>query len=754
MSGKPSSAHRGQVTRSLDPHDTNDLYRLLVEQVQDYAIFALDPEGRVRTWNPGAQRFKGYTADEIIGKSFSVFYTPEDMARARPQTLLEIAKRSGRAEDEGWRVRKDGSRFWASVLITALRDEQGSLIGFSKITRDLTERRAAEERERRFAAEQAAHAATAAKAQELEILNARLQDQTVELEAQTEEAQSLTEELEQANEQLQITLEEAEKARDAEKAAERFSRTILESITDPFVVLDRDWRYRFINAPAASLMQAASGNTPEVLIGQSIWTLYPQIVGSTLERNLRRTVELQEPTNFESYYPARGEWSSMQCYPLPEGGVAVQWRDISVRKRAEEATHYLARASDILSRSLDYRETLNDLAKLVVPELADWCAVAIADDSGTLHQLAVAHADPDRVRWGRELNERYPASPDAPTGPYTVMRTGEPEFYEDISDEMLVASAFDEEHLRILREVGIRSAMSVPLRVIDRPIGVLTLVSAESGRRYSRADLSLAMELAHRAAIAVENARLHEEALEAWRMAEDANRAKTQFLATMSHELRTPLNAISGYTSLLRMGVKGPVTEGQEEYLARIERSGRHLLSLIQDVLSFAKLEAGRVEVRITDVPVHTLLLEMESLTLPQMRDGNLNLVVDECDPGLCVRADAERLRQILLNLFSNAIKFTPEGGTVSLTCRTDDGHVYLAVADNGPGIPPDKRDAIFEPFVQLQRETAGSQAGTGLGLSISRDLAHAMNGDLLVDSEVGRGSTFTVVLGRSESTT
>jgi signal transduction histidine kinase len=292
--------------------------------------------------------------------------------------------------------------------------------------------------------------------------------------------------------------------------------------------------------------------------------------------------------------------------------------------------------------------------------------------------------------------------------------------------------------------------MTVPLRVVDHPVGVLTLVSAESGRRYTQADLSLAMELAHRAAIAVENARLHAEALEAWRMAEDANRAKTQFLATMSHELRTPLNAISGYTSLLRLGVKGPVSPDQEDYLARIERSGRHLLSLIQDVLSFAKLEAGRVEVTVDDVPVHPVLVEMESLTLPQMRDAKLNLVVDTCDPGLTVRADVERLRQILLNLFSNAIKFTPEGGTVSLTCETDDKRAYVSVSDTGPGIPPDKREAIFEPFVQLQRQAAGSQAGTGLGLSISRDLAHAMNGDLLVESDVGKGSKFTVVLERS----
>jgi len=497
------------------------------------------------------------------------------------------------------------------------------------------------------------------------------------------------------------------------------------------------------------MMEPSRTDDPREMIGENIWKLYPEIVGTPFERNMRRTAELEEPTSTEGYYPTSGEWWSMQCYPLPGEGIAVQWRDISERKRAEEASHYLARASEILSRSLNYRETLNDLAALVVPDLADWCAVAIADDSGKLQQLAVAHTNRDKVRWGRELNERYPPIADAPTGPYAVLRTGNPEMYEDITDDMLAAGATDVEHLRILREVGLRSAMSVPLRVVDRPLGVLTLVSAESGRRYNQSDLSLAMELAHRAAIAVENARLHEQALDAWRMAQDANRAKTEFLATMSHELRTPLNAISGYTSLLRMGVKGPVSVEQQEYLARIERSGRHLLSLIQDVLSFAKLEAGRVEVTVTDVLVHPLLVEMEGLTLPQVHEAKLDLVFDMCDPELRVRADTERLRQILLNLLSNAIKFTPEGGTVSLACASDEERAFISVSDTGPGIPFDKRESIFEPFVQLQRQTAGSQAGTGLGLSISRDLAHAMNGDLLVESEVGRGSTFTIVLQR-----
>jgi signal transduction histidine kinase len=217
----------------------------------------------------------------------------------------------------------------------------------------------------------------------------------------------------------------------------------------------------------------------------------------------------------------------------------------------------------------------------------------------------------------------------------------------------------------------------------------------------------------------------------------------------MSHELRTPLNAISGYTSLLKMGIKGSLTAEQLEYLDRIERSGRYLLSLIQDVLSFAKLDTGHVEFTISDVPVQRLLGEMEELMLPQLSEGGLAYTLIACGPDVCVRADEDRLRQILLNLISNAIKFTSRGGEITLECAADASTVKLIVRDTGVGIPEDKLEAVFAPFVQLRRKTAGSQAGTGLGLSISRDLARAMHGDLIAESEIDRGSRFTVVLPR-----
>jgi PAS domain S-box-containing protein len=739
-------------TRAFIPgaSDPAELYRLLIEQVEDYAIFALDPSGNIMTWNPGAQRFKGYRADEIIGQHFSRFYTPEDAASGLPQQLLDRAAKTGRALSEGWRVRKDGSRFWALVSITALHDDHGHLAGFAKITRDLTERRESEERARRLIAEEAAHAAALEKARELERLNAQLHEQSAELESQTEEAQSLAEELEQSNESLQTALIEAEEARDAANAAEGFVRATLDNIADPFVVFDADWRYQYVNPAASKLMDPELPYDPQRHIGRVVWDLFPMLAATDFETHLRHAATERAVETFDTYHPTLNAWSSVQVYPLPSGGVAVQWRDITALKRADQANRYLVKASEILGSSLDYRETLNEVARLVVPELADWCAVDIANDDGKLEQLAVAHVDPEKARWGRELNRRYPPRPEDPTGVYNVFRTGRPEIYRDIPDEMLVASAIDEEHLAVSRSLGIRSVIVVPLSARDRVLGVLTLISSDSRRRYDDQDLALAMELAHRAAIAVENARLHADALAAQVEAERANRAKTEFLATMSHELRTPLNAISGYTDLLRLGIKGSLNAEQADYLSRIERSGRYLLSLIQDVLSFAKLESGRVEIKVRDVPMQPLLDELTTLMQPQVAAAGLRIEASQCSADIVARGDTERVRQILLNLLGNAVKFTPEGGTISLACEADEATVRVIVTDTGRGIPPDKLEEIFKPFVQLQRDGVGSQAGTGLGLAISRDLARAMDGDLRVQSREQEGSQFVVVLPRA----
>ena len=488
-------------------------------------------------------------------------------------------------------------------------------------------------------------------------------------------------------------------------------------------------------------------------------------------------------------------------------GRIVRWfgtcTDIDDHRRRADVLAFLAEAGAALVSSLDVDRTLATAARLAVPRLADWCAIDLRDDEGVLRRVAVEHVDPAKVALARELHERYPPRPDEAHGVMRVLRTGEPELVADIPDELLVAVARDAEHLRLARELGLCSYIVAPIVLQERTVGAITLVSAESRRRFGDEDLATAVELARRASTALDNAQLHDEAvrtqerleqqatelelqneqlqeqsveleMQAARLqeqaadltaanerllatnaseqaaraeAEQANRAKAEFLATMSHELRTPLNAIAGYTDLLAMGVRGPVSAEVLDDLRRIKRSAQHLLSLINDILNFARLEAGQVELHIGRVGMPEVLGAVEALVGPQVRERGLTYAF-ACGDGVVARADEEKVRQVLVNLLTNAAKFTETGGRVDVTCGTRDGRVWVEVRDTGRGIPADRLDTIFEPFVQVDRHlTHDSQQGVGLGLAISRDLARAMGGDLTAASTVRAGSTFVLTL-------
>jgi PAS domain S-box-containing protein len=239
------------------------------------------------------------------------------------------------------------------------------------------------------------------------------------------------------------------------------------------------------------------------------------------------------------------------------------------------------------------------------------------------------------------------------------------------------------------------------------------------------------------------------EAQQARDLAVAANRSKSDFLAVMSHELRTPLNAIIGYVDLMEAGVRGPLTDDQAKDLTRVRRSARTLLQLIEDVLSFAKLESGRVEYHVADVPVGEMLDDFTLLVAPQIQVKDLEFSTDCTDRAVRVRADREKVERIVLNLLSNAIKFT-DRGRVELLCETHNSHVRIIVRDTGRGIPSDQLEKIFEPFVQVERGLNRTADGTGLGLSIARDLATGMGGTLVAESTPGVGSAFTLSLPRA----
>ncbi|HEX6913335.1 MAG TPA: ATP-binding protein [Longimicrobium sp.] len=321
------------------------------------------------------------------------------------------------------------------------------------------------------------------------------------------------------------------------------------------------------------------------------------------------------------------------------------------------------------------------------------------------------------------------------------------------------------DEVRFLRrggEEGVAEVVVAPVEAAGHRVHAVVLHDVTDARRAQESLEAQASELEAQATeleaaqleLEMSNDELrlaNEQLAEQTRAAEEANRAKTEFLSAMSHELRTPLNAIAGYVELIDMGIRGPVTGEQRADLERIKRAQRHLLSLINDVLNFAKLEAGHLEIARESVPIAALIEDVEPLVAPQREEKGLAYSFEGCGHAVRAWGDPERIRQILLNLLTNALKFTPAGGRIALSVDGEDERLHVRVHDTGRGIAPEKMSYIFDPFVQIDRHrTNESQQGVGLGLAISRNLAVAMGGELSAASVPGDGSTFTLTLLRA----
>lgn len=529
-------------------------------------------------------------------------------------------------------------------------------------------------------------------------------------------------------------------------------RSVVATTPDAILTMDEAGRILFAN-PAAERM---FGYAERELLGKRLTVLMPERMRRQHEIGLKRYLDTGT---------RRLDWSFLRLPGLHRDGREISLslsfgeyrdgdqriftgilRDVSEQSQREAGLRFLLEASEVLTTSLDYEDTLRSVAELATRSIADWAAVDLVED-GEVRRVAVAHPDPAKLRIARDIERRYPTDPSSPAGIHHVIRTGERVLVAEIPEEMLLRAAHDEEHLRLIRELDLQSYMCVPLKLRDEVIGALTLVSSNPARRYTEADADLASELARRAAVAIDNAKLFSAAEDARFNAERANAAKSDFLAMMSHELRTPLNAISGYAELLETGVRGKLTPEQLADVRSIQRSQAHLLSIINDMLNFAKLEAGKVQFQHVETRLNPLLDGLEELIRPQLREKKLTYEYRPFDQRSTATIDGEKFQQVLLNLLSNAIKYTNEGGRVCLEWEIDGPDVVVRVSDTGKGIPRDKLQAIFEPFVQVEPLRTRVTGGAGLGLAISRDIARAMGGDISVESELHEGSTFTLRL-------
>jgi PAS domain S-box-containing protein len=826
-----------------------------IVESSDDAIFSKTLEGTITSWNQGAERLYGYTAEEIVGQPVSVLVPPE---RADESAFImdKIKRREATDHFETVRRRKDGRLVDVSVNISPVTDAAGQLVGASTIARDITARKRAE-RDLRESEERKAG-----------ILNTALD--------------------------CIITIDHTGKIVEFNPAAERtfgyrkedvLGREMAEMIVPPSL---RERHYRGLAHYLATgegpvlgrriEMPALRADGTELLVelaivairrdGPPLFTAYlrdlteskrlegrraarlavtqtlaeaatlseavPRILESICDalawdvgafwradheaqllscaefwrRPSAQVAEFEAITRERSFPPGIGLpgriWTSRQPTWIPDvvkdtnfprapiadreglhgafgfpvmlgseflgiieffsreirepdadllemmGTIGSQIGQFIERRRAEaqlriaEAdARFLADASAALASVVDYESTLQKVARLAVPFFADWCAVDMLDDDNTVRRLAVAHVDAAKVELAQDVQRRFPPDPTAPQGVWNIIRTGQSEMIAEISDELLEASAKEAELLSVLRELGLKSYIGVPLSVRGKVLGVLTFITAESGRIYDANDLAVAEDLAHRAAVAIENSQLYYALRE-------ADRRKDEFLALLGHELRNPLAPISNALHVLKLP---QADEAMRDHAREVlERQIEHMVRLVDDLLDVSRIMRGKVELRREPIELATVVARAVETVQPVIDMEGHQLELSLSPEPLWVHGDLLRLAQVVANLLNNAAKYTEKGGRITLCTAREDGQAVVRVRDTGIGLAPDALPRIFDMFFQAARRTKDAHGGLGIGLSLVRGLVESHGGSVEAHSAgPGMGSEFVVRLPLDE---
>lgn len=689
------------------------------------AIVTTDAQSNIIQWNHHAEAMFGWSAEEAVGRNLNETIIPPQHREAHDRGVRHYLK-TGEGPILNRRIeitamRRDGSELPVELTVAPAR--WGTQVIFTSFIRDISERKRAE---KQLAARYAVTQVLAASGTIAEAIPRILQaicenlgwDIGVYWSADVRAGR-----LRPAHVWTGLSAEGSEFGRISCELTfprgEGLPGRVWEG-GEPAWISDITWDSNFVRHAAAARMGVRAGFAFPVAVEE-------EFIG--VMEFFQRAVAEPDPALLAAM-----------------GAMGSDIAQFIKRKRAEERLRereeferFLVRVGTKLAAATpDYTETLRKLASLAVPGLADWCIVCLTDEKGQIQRIETAHVDPAKmpvaqvtVRHRVESEEGHPL--------FQVLRTGQPVLLPEIPDALVRTMAQNPEHLEMIQRLGMRSGMVVALRARERTLGAIVLVSAESGRRYDEDDLTVAQEFARRAALSVDNSRLYADA-------QEANQAKTDFLATMSHELRTPLNAMMGYTDLLLLGVPEPIGERAKEYVQRVALSSRHLLQLIEEILAFSRLEAGRETVVLEPVAVADLVSEIQAIMEPLAAEKGLAFRVQAPADPVQLQTDPRKVRQILLNLLGNAIKFTDQG-EVSFTADMEDDRIILEVRDTGIGIEPEYLSIVFEPFWQVQQTSTRTAAGTGLGLSITQRLVDLLGGSITVDSTPGTGTVFAVRL-------
>jgi PAS domain S-box-containing protein len=536
-------------------------------------------------------------------------------------------------------------------------------------------------------------------------------------------------------------ISDRKRAEEALQLSEAKFAGIVSIAAEAIVSIDEAQRITFFNEAAERMF----GYSRQEVLGRSHDILIPERFRTTYREEVARFGEspvAAQPMADRGETPCLRKdgtefLAEASISKLEVGGERVfnvVLRDVSERKQVERYLQLLARSGGVLSASLAHEQTVAAAAELGVQLLADYCCIDSIDEAGAIRRLASSHADPQRAELAQAL-AAYPVRPDRPHPLLRAIETQQPVLVADCSPEIVREWAQDEPHLQALRELAPCSCIAVPLLAHGRLLGGMIFISIRS--TYSPEDVSLAEELARRVALALDNARLYKDS-------QQAIRARDNVLRVVSHDLRNPLHTISLVSELLLDPSLPQSSEQREKQLQIIRRSTERMSHLVEDMLDAARIEAGALMLDPYHQSPSRLVKEAIELNRPAATARSLALEPEITEPLPPVYADRNRLLQVFSNLIGNAVKFTPEGGSITVVVEPDGDQVRFAVRDTGPGLSPEHQRHLFQPFWQARRD---GRQGAELGLGIARGIVEKHGGRIWVESEEGAGTTVSFTL-------